>query len=587
MLAPARTACHTPRDLMCKLRIFLLLLILGGAASAIEIREKRWGFDGRARLERFNILSILVANPDARPFEGQFILEERTGIEKGSGAPTIQPVFLAAGTQRWVQFCVFITRPGSDWTLSWGKGGGEKIDGPSAGPPARVMLLDPQDAFAKSGTIRAFPDDLFPTSVAATDALDSVILDHVPRWEPTRRDVFLDWLRSHGTLHLIRGADGQLPQFPETFALLNTHPRVIRHEVTRSELTESYLAEHGHPAPEIRNEARIHVYGLDQQLLQTLAAITKPQIAWSLIYVLTAAYVIAIGPIHYRISKKSPWLRSLAILVAIVATFAGAFVYAGRRGSGENSEIHTIAIARSLGAGRHDVTQWISAFATEGDTYKLTHAAPANFYSTATDFDSVNGAITNGRDGRFEVDIPLFSTRPFIHRGVLNGDRTEVTVEEWNEDGGRLEKLAIVPGDGFPARISQAWVRYGSLYFPLKKLGSRWVLDGGGEPENTFFSEDDYGKFSSTALRRTSFFFGDEPGAKELENWLDASGKVLIARALGTIDGLQNVVTGPALPAGQAQLFLYAQLPDGFRVTDRRFATQQGRVLYLQEISKP
>ncbi|MEO7318785.1 MAG: hypothetical protein ABIZ56_07330 [Chthoniobacteraceae bacterium] len=572
---------------MCQLRIFLLLLLCAGAASGLEIREKRWGFDGRVRVGYFNILSVFVANPDARAFDGQFALENRNGLEKAAGAPVVQPVYLAAGTQRWVQFQVFVGQAGSDWHLRW-KGGSEKIDGAQAGPPARVLLLDPQDAFAKAGGLRAFPDDLFPTTVAATDALSAVALDHVPRWEPARRDAFLDWLRRGGSVHLVHGADGQFPAIPEALALLNTHPRVIRHEVTRADITEQYLTDHGHPAPELRNNARTLIYSLEQQLLQILAALTKPRIAWWLIYLLTAAYVIVVGPAHYRWSKRMPWLRSIALFVALVAGFGGAFAFTGRRGAGEKSQIRAIAIARSLGDGRHDVTQWISAFVTRGDTYRLTHAGPANLYATATEFDSVNGAITNGREGRFDVDIPLFSTRPFIHRGVLTGDRTEPTVQEWKVNAaGNLESLILVLTPELMLRTRNVWVRDGTLYYSLKRTSERWELDGPGSAESAFFSEETFTRFNASGHRGNVIVFGDTSDDTSGQVWMNNAGKILIARALGTIEGLPNVTTAPPLPANQLQLFLYADLPDAFRVQDSRFPDQQGRVLYVQDIFKP
>ena len=265
------------------LTITFFALIAAGSAHAIEIREKRWGFDGRVRAGRFNVLSVLVANPEARVFDGEFVLEDRRGMEKSVGAPVVQPVYLAAGTRRWVQFHVFINEPGGDWNLRWGKGArdNEKIDGAQAGAPARVLLIDPESAFATTGGLRAFPDDLFPTTVAATDALDAVALDHVPRWEPVRREAFLDWLRRGGTVHLLHGADGQFPQFPEALAMLNGERvgagRVVRHDAVRAAMNDQFLADHGFPAPELRTNAKVLIYNLEAQLLQKLAALTKPK----------------------------------------------------------------------------------------------------------------------------------------------------------------------------------------------------------------------------------------------------------------------------------------------------------------------
>ena len=587
---------------MFRLRVSIILtfaILACDAASALEIREKRWGFDGRVRAGRFNILSILVSNSGAHNFEGQFVLDDRRGLEKSVGAPTVQPVFLSAGTQRWVQFYVFVNQPGGEWNLRWGKGPREheKIDGAQFAAPARVLLVDPDSPFAAPGGLRAFPEDLFPTTVAALDALEAVALDHAPRWESARREAFLEWLRAGGTVHLLRGADGQFPQFPDTLAVLNVSSErtrlgaglIVRHEATRTEMNEMFLGSHGFPAPELKTDASPHVYNLESQLLQKLAALTRPAIVWWLIYLLTAGYIVVVGPLHYRWSKRFPYLRSIALLVAVVAAFGGAFAFAGRRGANEKQQIHALAIAHSLGNGRHDVTQWISAFATKGDLFKLTHAAPANLYSTATDFDSVNGVIINGREGRFEVDIPLFSTRPFIHRGVLQGERTEMSVTDWRTDAaGKLFSLALVPSEGSLKTFTHAWVRHGDWFYKMKPDGARWILDpASGQSASEFVSAKYFAELNLYSYRPMfAFGPGDEDDRKD-EAWFERAGPLLIARALGTVEGLPNVIKRPPPPPDQVQIFLYAALPEGFRIQDKQFGKQEGRVLYWQDLFKP
>ena len=247
-----------------------------------------------------------------------------------------------------------------------------------------------------------------------------------------------------------------------------------------------------------------------------------------------------------------------------------------------------MALARSLGDGRHDVTQWISAFVTRGDTYLLSHAGPANLYATATEFDSVNGTITNGREGHFDVDIPLFSTRPFVHRGVLIGDHTEATVQECKANAtGALESLVIAPGPGFPKTVLQAWARYGTMFYNLKLDGSNWVRDGQGMAESAFFTDETFTRFNASGYADRIYFGQKEPTENRDLIWMENAGKIMIARALGTVEGLPNIITAPALPPDQIELFLYAPLPDGFRVQDSRFPDQQGRVLYMQDLIKP
>ena len=587
---------------MFRLRLFHILLITllaGHTASALEVREKRWGFDGRVRPGRFNILSVLVVNPDARAFDGQLVMEEHRGMQKPVGAPVVQPVYLAAGSSRWVQLHLFINQPGEEWRLRWGNGAreNETIDGAQFAAPARVLLIDPESAFAAKSAMRAFPDDLFPSTVAATDALDSVVLDHVPRWEPARREAFLDWLRAGGTLHLLHGADGEFPKFPETLAPLNAGAErtaigaglIVRHPIARGEMSEQYLTDHGFPAPELKTTTKVLIYNFETQLLQKLASLTKPAIAWWLINVLTVGYIAVVGPLHYRWSKRLPWLRSIVLLVLLVAGFGAAFAYVGRRGANEKQQTRVLAIAHSLGDGRYDVTEWMSVFVTRGATYKLTHASSANLYSTATEFDSVNGTVVNERDGHFDVDIPLFSTRPFLHRAVLTGDRTDVTVADWQTfDAGRLKSLALVPGAGFPRDIAHIWVQQGDNFHALKRDGERWVLDGEGKSVGEFLP-DNYFHFhsSNTNFSGSPMLFGGDGEEKPGDKWIENTGPLLIARALGDIEGLANLVTRPQLPSNRLRLFIFAALPDGFRIQDPRFKSQQGRVLYWEDVTKP
>ncbi len=577
------------------LTVILLALLLCRSAWGLEIRDKRWGFDGKVRPGHFNLLSVLVDNPGARAFDGTLALDDRRGMEKSVGASLVQPIYLAAGTRRWVQFHVCVNQPGGEWHLRWGKGGHEAIDAAQFGPPARVLLIDPESAFATPGGLRAFPDDLFPTTVAATDALDAVVLDHAPRWEAARREAFLDWLHRGGTVHLLRGADGQFPQFPETLAVLNTtDPRtrsgagiIVRHEASRGEVSEASLNAEGFPAPELKNDGRIFIYNLDTALLQKLAALTRPEIVWWLIYLLTVGYVWVVGPMHYRWSKRLPYARSIALLLAIVAGFGGAFAFAGRRGSNETQQIRALAIAHSLGGGRYDVTQWISAFATRGDFYTLAHASPANLYSTGSEFDSINGAIYAGRDGHFDVDIPLYSTRPFLHRGVLSGAPTDVTVADWKMDAdGRLTVLALIPSVAFPKEFTAGWARHRDRFYMLARAGDRWALSDSGGKEATDFFSDRY--FADLSLNSYSGpgFFGDD-AQKHESRWMEKAGPLLIARALGSVQGLANFVPAPTPPADRLQIYFYGPLPDGFRIKDPRFGSQTGRVLYVQDIFQP
>jgi hypothetical protein len=114
-------------------------------------------------------------------------------------------------------------------------------------------------------------------------------------------------------VHVIRGADGY-PVFDGDLAVLNTsQPKervgggtVARHDTTRAECSAFFLEKAGFAPRGILNPPGEYpvLYGFHQGLLQKLASLTKPDVQWWLLYLLTIAYLVVIGPVHYRWSRK-------------------------------------------------------------------------------------------------------------------------------------------------------------------------------------------------------------------------------------------------------------------------------------------
>ncbi len=559
-------------------------------ARALEIREARWGFDGHVVPERFAILSVLVQNPGPTAFDGEMALELSSGIGSPAGAPIVQPIYLSAGSARFVQFQPYVENENSSWSLRWGRGPKDRhnLDAPTNAGPARVFLVDPESAFAAGLRMRTFPDDLFPTTIGATDGLDAVVLDHVPRWEVARREAFVDWIRAGGTVHLLLGAKGALPEFGNELAVLNGAGErtrigagaVVRHQIARADMSEKFLDEHGSPPRDLETGKKIAIYAFDQTLLQKLAGMTKPKIVWWLIYLLTASYIVVVGPGHFLGARKMNYRVSILLFLGVVAAYAMSFAWAGRRGADETQRVHSVSIAHSLGGKRYDVMQWISAFVTHGDTYKLTHAAPANLYSVGSSNDAVRGQIRNGRDGIFAVDLPLYSSRPFVHRGVMEGDDTSVTVEQWKTDpGGKLTALTLLRGAAFPTPIEGLCIRHGDQFYAVNASGGRFEL-GTGERADAYFSK--IGQVMNSTLNF------NESGDESAETGaLKKSISAFIARDLGGLDHLPHLIPPRPLAADQAQLFVFVRVPEGFRLQGGDFKSESGLVLYVQDIFKP
>jgi hypothetical protein len=95
--------------------------------------------------------------------------------------------------------------------------------------------------------------------------------------------------------------------------------------------------------------------------------------------------------------------------------------------------------------------------------------------------EAVNGKVVGGKDGHFEVDIPLYSARPFLHRGIFQGPDLSVQVMEWKPN-----RLSLQAGNGFPASAKQVWARRNDVMLELKQDGSAWVWEQRTGPERGF-----------------------------------------------------------------------------------------------------
>jgi hypothetical protein len=443
-----------------------------------------------------------------------------------------------------------------------------------------VLLLDPNSISSGEVRLRGFPDDLFPTTVAATDTLDQVAMDHVPRWDAPRREAFLDWLRRGGVVHILRGSGGS-PIFEGDMAVLNASTQqtrvgagfVVRHDLTRAEFSESTLKASDFPIRELKaNEQQdgVAFYGFDQNLLRSLASLTKPEVAWWLLYLLTIGYLIIIGPVHYRWSRRVDYRLAIGGFLGTVAAFALAFIFAGARGSGEKQTAHTIGIATALGGTRWDVMQWSCAFATSGDYYKITHESPVNFYSATSDTEAINGRIFNGKGGYFEADIPLFSTRPFLHRAVMSGPASDLRVTQWTK-----ESTVVELPESFQLQISEAWLRRDHRFHKLTRDGQRLTTAAKPHSEGEEF-------FASQVLQAGMY---QDWSAREWD--ISSPVRPLMARFIGDVKGMENPIQSRPLGADHAQVFLWAKAPASFALKAKDFRDEQGWILFVADVFAP
>ena len=564
-------------------------------AGTLEVVDHFWGFDGRVVPGRINLLSLEIANRSAKPFECVLSLHRTDVVGRRLGAPLIAACFLSPGASRWVQFFPYVREDEDTWTIEWAGGpkGGCRLRTPAFGPPARVILRDPRDPLATRARVRVLSDRLFPPTVAATDGLDSLLIDYVPGWEPARRRALLDWLRRGGELHILHDRSGRYPVFPGELAVLNSPldrtrvgaGLVVRHPLGRFEVSNEVLAEKGYGLPKLQESQQAIIQNVEATLFDRLSEMTRPDHNWLVIYLVSLSYIILIVPVNFVFGlQRRDYRFTLLFFLVAVAGSACLVIFFGRRGRGEAAAVNSIACARQLDADHYDVTQWISAFVVRGAAYDVTHDAPHNLYATCQQEEAVLGVIRNGKGGLFRVDMPLYSDRAFLHRGKLEGHHIKLRVVRWR-GGEVLEELVLAPEPGFPADVGEMWALHRTQCYRLVLDGSRIRADTRtGRSTSRFFSESAFSACAHPYDRRRWL---DEPREGSPGYPFFRLVRPLIARAIGGTGYFRYYLTRPVFARDRVQLFIFTRSPESFHTKGTPFGKTTGYALYHVDLFKP
>ncbi len=550
---------------------------------------------------RVTPLSVLVHNPGTTPFGGNLQLHRSTGVASRPGAQLVRPCFLAPGSSRWVQFYPHIADNGQTWVLKWGRRLSERteITAPRLGAPATVLLAASDTVLGARSKFKMFPDELFPPSVAATDALHAVLLDHMPRWGSQTQEAFADWVRCGGIVHVLRTPQGGAPAFRGRLAFLNSeHTRlrhgagtVVQHATGAAQSSPGKLARTW-PTPKLRTAEAPTVFAFDNSVLMALGRAIQPRHRWGIIHFLTLTYVLLATAVHYLLFRRTRgYATALGWTLALIVVFSAALGAVGRQGYGTHSTALSLAYARPVGDAEYNVTQWTSLFVRKGAAYELTHQSPHNLYATCEQHETVNAAIISGRDGRIVADIPQCSKRTFLHRGRMQGHALNVQILECRRterlDGLRLNANADVVGT-----LLEAYAFCDGRFYELdgNSEGELALTRRKGTPNpmsiDEFLAPE---KLGSAHLMGLSL-------SDETENWDADIRKIfqailpsVIARAQGGTAAFRHYVE--TLPvAGQprnVELFLFAAAPAGFKLMPEGFAQETGYTLYHVTLPLP
>ena len=462
---------RTHSGLTCLL-MSTLLLVLPGNVPALDVQSHFFGFDGTAAPGRLSIVSVQLVNNSSRTYEGPVAVSNAGAMGGVSGVPQQIDVFLAPGASRWIQAPVLVD-PSSyfeggvlvEWDLDSPFRGSLKLDAPKAGPPATVYLADEGNPLAARPRVHAFLENLWPTSLdPVVGGLHAVVMDHAPRWEAIREQMFMDWLRLGGVVHLLHGTDDRPPVFSGALTPLNEPAeffrvgagRVYRHAVRAAKLDPAELARRAGPSPAFAVEQdnsngmqRGDTNNIDQMIFDALRNRIKPDHAWGLITLVLLVYIVLIGPGTTLLARRWKNSRGALLFFCLVVAGASLLVYRiGRRGYGESTRCLSIAHARHTGApGPVSVRQWMHVFSTNGRRYELRHPLkPVWFHNQSR--ERIRGTFQGGGDGRFIIDMPVFSSVDYLAGGYreMPDFRPVVELDDNKRMVLRAEKSVLPPG---------------------------------------------------------------------------------------------------------------------------------------------
>ncbi|MCA9039112.1 MAG: hypothetical protein KDA65_02060 [Planctomycetaceae bacterium] len=604
------------KSLIGRLTVFTSVLVSAflthpDFAKAFDIEEVHWGFSGKIFPQEINPLFLRLRNNTGEAEEFTLNLKQRTYGSRSVGA-TISvaeegnTIFLAPYTERWVTFYLYASHSSSEVQLfKEDKRVGDPIPMPNQSRSATEesihrsrVLFTASDEFNlnRNSQLKRFPSEVFPPNLTGTDTLEVVFLDHVPRWQPEQRKTFLRWLNRGGILHLLQTRTGTYPTFDEELAVLNgplDHQYiggglVIRHPFSQHNLDKKMLEDivkqefdffQTGATPVNQENYGYHYYGdsLEHYLFPTLKEYVNPNHNWPVMYLISFLYLLLIFPGAWLVMKKwSDFRITYGSLLLGMLLFALIFNVVGARGYGESTQINSIALAQVLPDDELDVMQYSNAFVTSGGFFELQHQGSGLIYSTGSDSEEVLGKIQLGTQAEFSVDIPPFSSRPFIHRTLINKKAPTVELTTFDPEKG-LSSLELNI-DSLDAG-SQLWAIHKDRISPISLQGSSWSTKRSGQPLSEFLQSDEY--FNDYDI------YGQQINHSANKEKIDSQ---LFRKVMHKSFRFQNIYNNGnnnvsnSIKQDRVYLFIQSEMPEELKCASESFQKQSGNIIYQYEL---
>lgn len=610
---------------------FVTLLCLTGTSvrgqddsSRIAVKDVIWGFDGRVAAGQFNPLSILIDNLSADAYELKLTLHRQQGMLAKSGGELVQTAFVGGQSRRWVQFYPYVANSyGGEWILNVECSDPEfqfeltklteaRISNPIQIDPdeekvlPQAIILDPVGSPSNIPiTVKHLAENNFPPFATATHGLKVVFLDHMPDWEYPRQDAFMAWLKRGGRLFVLRDGRGQVPQFTERMVELNRPQTrfalgsgaVVVRDYQRNQLTKAKFQTAMNFDRRLKNELEDEIQNaqfgqsaslavedssINELFFREMRENTFPNHSWLLIFLLAFAYVGLIFPGCFFLSKKRTihYTATYGAIVGSAIVFSLLFLFVGRRGYGEKTNLQTLAVATAVDADAWDVFQWNAFFVVDGDTYLAEAPREQTLFSSANQQEPQGIQVFAGTDGRAEMKIPPYASQTFVCRRMFQGRLGRAKIRSMAQRDSGLVALELIPDADFDLTgIHECAVAAGKRVYRMTVDQTAGLLRLQGKKQ-------DLGEFCRTDSQygyyQNPWMVYEDDERTDEQIFLDESLSALARRSLR--DFTDEPISGYELPADRLRLFVYRELPEQLSLTMSAESKSTGRVLVVQDL---
>lgn len=611
--------------------VWAVLAIVSSATSVnaqgmtkVRIADKVWGFDGRVMTGQFVPLSIELDNLSDEPIEAVATLRSVAGMIRETGGTATQSVFLSPHSRRWVQFYPFIVGMTTSWrfelrteneTLNF-----DPIDQPRSvfdgnslqskkdDQTLPAVILDRPGVMVKiPTTIKHMPEEIFPPYSTATHGLHGLFMDHVPDWETPRQEALLSWLKAGGHLHLLRDQNNQTLRFTGPLAALNDpftefnvgSGSVTRHDIQRAQLSKDIVATVVAP-PTLSASEQDEItkfneayssgsYGQsvtdDDELFSELRQLTQPKHMWPLIFLLSLCYVGLIFPGCWILSRQRTlhFLVTYGSIAGLAAVFSLMFLFIGRRGYGEATSMHSVAIARCEDDTHCSLLQMTTLFVTAGNTYTVEDKDHQTLLASGTSEESIDARITCGNTASFVSRIPPYSSQALRSRRRLTMENWKLAITSLKQQSDELTGLTISFGEKFPddPLVKCEVLHRNRIHHTRIDHTNRQIsLLSGRELLRNYCGR--HVSYAGSGGIRLGFDAENPEPEDSVEASLDRLLPDLVRRSI--VDDRANDVVRFRLPEDRVRLLVYAPMPEEQHLQVNADVRRTGRILYVRDL---